>query len=69
MPPSGSTQQPPKGIVIPLGTLIPPVTMLPSVRLPPKHPNVDKATTSSNLGLDPNMYIEEKFTPPRGNHN
>ena len=44
---------------MPLGALIPPIVMPPSVRLSPKPPNVDNATTSPNLGLDPNMDIEE----------
>ena len=59
MPTSGIIQQPPKGIVIPPGALIPPIVMPSNVRPPPKPPNVDKATTSPNLGLDPNMDIEE----------
>ena len=33
--------------------------MPPDVRLPPKPSHVDKATTSPNLGPDPNMDIEE----------
>ena len=37
--------------------------MPPSVRLPPKPQNVDGATTSPNLGLDPNVDIEEN--PPQ----
>ena len=55
MPPSRTIQQPQKGIVMPLGALIPPIVMPPSVRLLPKPPNVHKATTSTNLGLDPNI--------------
>ena len=58
--PRGVDQQPPRGIVLPLGALMPPIVMLPNVRLPPKLPNVDNATTSLNLG---------KLTPSRGNHN
>ena len=33
--------------------------LLPSVRPPPKPPNLDEATTSPNLGLNPSMDIEE----------
>ena len=65
IPPNRIIQQPPKGIRIPLGALIPPIVMLPSVRPPPKPPNVDKATTSPNLGLDPNMDIEEIYPTKR----
>ena len=53
--PSRVDQQPPKGIVIPLGALIPPIAMQPNARLPPKPPNVDNATTSPNLGPEPNV--------------
>ena len=56
-PPSGIVQQPPTCIVIPLGALIPPFVMPPSVRPPPKTPNINSTTTS--LGPDPNMDIEE----------
>ena len=59
MQPSRVIQQPPKGIVILLGALIPSTVTLPDVRLPPKPPNVVKASTSPNLGSDPNMDIEE----------
>ena len=52
-------QQPPKVIVMPLGALIPPIVMPLSVRPPPKLLNIDNTTTSPNLGLDPNMDIEE----------
>ena len=57
--PSAVDQQPPKGIVIPLGALIPPIAMQPNVRPPPKPPNVDNATTSPNLGPEPNVDFEE----------
>ena len=67
-PPSRLVQQPPIGIVIPPGAIIPPIIMPPSVRLPPKTPNIDNATTNPNLGPDPNVDIEGKFTPSRGNH-
>ena len=33
--------------------------MQPNVRLPPKSPNVDNATTSPNLGPEPNVDFEE----------
>ena len=65
--PSRIIQQPPKGIVIPPGALIPPIVMLQSVRPPPKPPTVDKATTSPNLGPDPNMDIEENSPHQEGN--
>ena len=58
-PLSRIVQQPPKGIVVPLGAPIPSIIMPPSVRPPPKPPNVDGANTSPNLGPDPNMDIEE----------
>ena len=51
---------------MPLGDLIPPIVMLPSVRLPPKSPNVNNATTSPNLGLDPNIDIEENSPHQEG---
>ena len=44
---------------MPPGALIPPIVMPPSARLPPKPPKIDNATTSPNLGPDPNMDIEE----------
>ena len=70
MLPSRIIHQPLKDIVIPPGAIIPPIVMPPNVRLPPKPPNVDKATNSPNLGPDPpNMDIEENSTPPRGDHN
>ena len=68
-PLSRIVQQPPKGIVMPLGALKPPIVMLPIVRPPPKPPNVDNAATSPNLGLDPNMDIEENSPHQEGNHN
>ena len=65
-PPSGIVQQPPKGIVIPLGALIPPIMTPPNVRPPPKPPNVDNATTSPSLGPEPNMDIEENSPHQEG---
>ena len=66
MPLSGTAQQPPKGIVMSLGALIPPIIMPPNGRLPPKPPNVNTATTSPNLGPDPNMDIEENSPHQEG---
>ena len=66
MLPSRIIHQPPKGIVIPPGAVIPPTVMLPNVRPPPKSPNVDKATTCSSLGSDPNMDIEENSPHQEG---
>ena len=40
--------------------------MSPSVRLPPKPPNIDKATTNPGLGPDPNMDIEENLPHQEG---
>ena len=65
-PLSRIVQQPPKYIVMPPGALIPPIVMPPSARPPPKPPNVDNATTSPNLGLDPNMDIEENSPHQEG---
>ena len=59
MLPSRIIQQPPRNIVLPPGSVLPPVVMPPSVRLPLKPPNIDKATTGPDLGLNPNMDIEE----------
>ena len=58
-PPNRVDQQPPKGIVMPLGALIPPIAMQPDVRPPPKPPNVDNATTSPNLGPGPNVVLRK----------
>ena len=58
-PPSEIMQQLPRNIVLPPGSLLPPIVVSPNVRLPPKPPNADTVTTSPNLGLDPNMDIEE----------
>ena len=59
-------QQLPKGIVISLGTLIPSIVMQLNVRLPPKPPNVDNATTSPNLGPEPNVDFEENSPHQEG---
>ena len=64
--PSGVDQQPPKGIVIPLGAVILPIVMPPNVRLPSKPPNVDNITTSPSLGPEPNMDIEENSPHQEG---
>ena len=66
MPPSRIIQQPPRNIVLPPGSVLPPIVMPPSVRPPPKPPNVDKATTGPDLGLDPNMDIEENSPHQEG---
>ena len=57
--PSRMDQQIPRGIVIPSGALIHPIVMPPNIRPPPKPPNVDNATTSPNLGPEPNLDFEE----------
>ena len=62
----GIVHQPSKDIVMPPGALIPLIVMLPSVRLPAKPPNVDNATTSPNLGPDPNMDIEKNSPHQEG---
>ena len=59
MLPNGIIQHSPKGIVLPPGSIFSPVVVLPSIRLPPKLPNVDKATADPNLGPDLKMDIEE----------
>ena len=64
--PSRVDQQPPRGIVIPLGALIPPIVTQQNVRLPPKPPNVDNATTSPNLGPEPNIDFEENSPHQEG---
>ena len=64
--PSRVDQQPPKGIVIPMGALIPSIGMQPNVRLPSKPPNVDNTTTSPNLGPEPNVDFEEKSPHQEG---
>ena len=63
-PPSRIVQQSSTGVVIPPEALIPPFVMPPSVRLPPKPPNIDSTTT--NLGPDPNMDIEENSPHQEG---
>ena len=52
--------------MIPPGALIPPIVMMSNVRLPPKPPDVDKATTSPSLRLDPYMDIEENSPHQEG---
>ena len=64
--PTRVDQQPPRGIVIPLGALIPPVVMQPNVRPPPKSPNIDNATTSPSLGPEPNIEFEENSPHQEG---
>ena len=64
--PSGVNQQLPRGIVLPLRALLPPIVMPPIVRPPPKPPNVDNATTSPNLGPEPNIDFEENSPHQEG---
>ena len=64
--PSRVDQQTPRGIVIPPGALIPPSVMQPNVRPPPMPPNVDNATTSPNLGPEPNIDFEENSPHQEG---
>ena len=64
--PSRVDQQPPRGIVLPLGALLPPIVTLLIVRLPPNPPNVDNATTSPNLGPEPNIDFEENSPHQEG---
>ena len=66
IPPSRIDQQPPRGIVLPLGALITPIVMPPNVRLPPKHTNVGNATTIPNLGPEPNIDFEENSPHQEG---
>ena len=40
--------------------------MQPSVRPPPKSPNADNATTSPNLGPEPNIDFEENSSHQEG---
>ena len=54
-------------MVIPLGTIIPSISTHPSVRPPPKPPNaVEDATSSPNLGQDPNVDFEENSPHQEG---
>ena len=64
--PSRVDQQTPRGIVIPPGALIPPSVMQPNVRPSPMLPNVDNATTSPNLGPEPNIDFEENSPHQEG---
>ena len=64
--PSRVDQQPPRGIVIPLGALIPPIAIQSNVRPLPKPPNVDNATTSPNLGPELNEDFEENSPHQEG---
>ena len=64
--PSRVDQQPPRGIAIPPEALIPSIVMPPNIRLPPKPPNVDNATTSPNLGPEPNIDFEENSPHQEG---
>ena len=66
MLPNGIIQQSPKGIVLPPESIFPPVVVPPSIRLPPKPPNVDKATAGPDLGPDLKMDIEENSPHQEG---
>ena len=66
MPSRGIIQQLLRNTVLPPGSVLPPIVMPPSVRPPLKPPNVDKTTTGPDLGLDPNMDIEENSPHPEG---
>ena len=61
------SQQLPQGLVIPLGNILP-ISTQPSVRLPPKPPNTvnKEATSSPNLGQDPNVDFEENSLHQEG---
>ena len=59
-------QQLPQGLIIPLGTIMPSIGTHPSVRPPPKPPNVEDATSSPNLGQDPNVDFEENSSHQDG---
>ena len=63
---NGVDQQLPQGLVITPGTLIPSIGTQPSVRPPPKPPNVEDATTSPNLGQEPNVDFEENSPHQEG---
>ena len=59
-------QQLPQGLVIPPGNIVL-LSTHPSVRLPPKPPNaVEDATSSPNLGQDPNVDFEENSPHQEG---
>ena len=58
-------QQLPQGFIIPPGTIMPSSSTHQSVRLPPKPPNAEDATSSPNLGQDPNVDFEEN-SPHQG---
>ena len=64
--PNRIIQQPLRDIVMPPGSVLMPVVIPPNVRLPPKPPNVDKASTSPDLELDQNMDIEENSPHQEG---
>ena len=66
MLPSRIVQQPPRGILLPQGSMLHPIIMPPNARPPPKPPYIDKTITSTNLGLDLNMDIEENLPHQEG---
>ena len=61
-----ANQQLPQGLTIPLGTKMPSSSTHPSVTLPPKPPNAEDATSSPNLGQDPNVDFEENSPHQEG---
>ena len=60
------SQQLPQGLIIPPGTIMPSISTHPSVRPPPKPPNAEDATSSPNLGEDPNVDFEENSPHQEG---
>ena len=64
--PNGIIQQSPKGIVLPPGSIFPPIVVPTSIKLPPKLPNVDKATAGPDLGPYLKMDIEENSPHQEG---
>ena len=59
-------QQLPQGLTIPLGTIMPSISTHPGVRPPPKPPIAGDATSSPNLGQDPNVDFEENSPHQEG---
>ena len=59
-------QQLPQGLIIPPRTIMPSSSTHPSVRLPTKPPNAEDATSSQNLGQDPNVDFEENSPHQEG---
>ena len=59
-------QQLPQGLIIPPGTIMPSIGTHPCIRPPPKPPNAEDATSSSNLGQDQNVDFEENSPHQEG---